>query len=40
MRARPLNLVFRLLLPFALVLVIASAVLSLGHARAQQPAAT
>src|SRR5580692_583278 len=40
MHARPLNLVFRLLLPFALVLVIAAAVLSLDHARAQQPAAT
>ena len=40
MFARPMNLVFRLLLPFALVLVIAAAVLSLDHAGAQQPAAT
>ena len=39
MFARP-HPAFRLLLPFALVIVIAAAVLSLTHARAQPLAAT
>ena len=39
MPARP-HSAFRLLLPFALVIVIATAVLSLTHARAQPLAAT
>ena len=40
MHARQFNPCLRLLLPIAVILVIAGAVLSLRHARAQQPAAT
>ena len=40
MRARQLSHFLRLLLPFALVLVTVAAIISLTHARAEEPAAT
>ena len=40
MHARQLSPIFRLLLPFAMVLVITGAIISLTRAGAQQPSAT